>query len=85
MISLLSKYCPSTEADLSPTCSMNLFPTFPVSINLSLLFISAAHLMYAVISQGALGNVVEDTEWHADEIILSSEARLSQLKTLKHG
>ena len=63
---------------------MNLFPTFPVSINLSLLFISAAHLVYAVISQGALGNV-EDTERHADEIILTSEARLSQLKTLKHG
>lgn len=81
---LLSKYCPSTEADLSPSCSMNLFPTFPVSINLSLLLISAAHLVYAVISQGALGNV-EDTEWHADEIILRSEARLSQLKTLKHG
>ena len=83
-MSLLSKYCPSTEADLSPSCSMNLFPTFPVSINLSLLLISAAHLVYAVISQGALGNV-EDTEWHADEIILRSEARLSQLKTLKHG
>ena len=40
--------------------------------------------MYAGISQGALGNV-EDTERHADEIILTSEARLSQLKTLKHG
>lgn len=43
---LLSKYCPSTEADLSPSCSMNLSPTFQTSINLSLFFISATYIVY---------------------------------------
>lgn len=49
---------------------------FQFSINLSLFLVSAAHIVYAGISQGVLGNV-EDIKWHADKIISSSEARLS--------
>lgn len=55
---LLSKYCPSTEADESPTCSMNLFPTFQASINLSLLFISAAHIVYPKVYREMLQKIL---------------------------
>lgn len=71
MFLLLSKYCLSTVAK-----SHLLHESFSkFSINLSLFLISAAHIVYAGISQGVLGNV-EDIKWHAD-IISSSEARLS--------